>query len=101
MNDHLDYAMNAQTTRFLVPLIPGWGADSLLGAGNHGSSHSAAIEVLRPAEIRPETALGRELSEEEREILDSDKPDENDVVSSPPMLGAIRRGLRGWPVIAG
>ena len=128
MNDHLEYAMNAQTTRFLAPLIPGWGADSLLGAGNHGSSHSAAIEVLRPAEIRPETALelvnvglatlidvrqpfelecggrlrcaenipllrfkqalGRELSEEEREILDSDKPDENDVVS---FLSTINR----------
>jgi rhodanese-related sulfurtransferase len=41
-------------------------------------------------------ALGRELSEEEREILDSDKPDESDIVS---FLSAINRHLHGDRIV--
>jgi rhodanese-related sulfurtransferase len=128
--------MNEQTTQYLAPLIPGWVAYSLLGAGRPGLTHLGELEERRPAEIRPETAMelvhlglatlidvrqpfelecggclkraenipllqfkqafGRELTEEEREILDSDKPDESDIVS---FLSAINRHFHGDRIV--
>ena len=41
-------------------------------------------------------ALGRTLSEEEREILDSDKPDESDIVS---FLSVINRHFHGERIV--